>query len=592
MGPRLPVPSTDVINPGSGHRRHTPFLLVNAAVGALALATVAITSTVPISTSPAPTIAPSDPGSSASPAGTRATPATSPASPVSPPYDAGQLLRATASFRLGTDWNVKTGQLLYVITRDRGASGDVYQVQHWGDLETGLRPDAVIGTVEASVVHARTEPYEAFCPPTVARVEHVAALQVFERMVCFGDREISFGPVRRQEYQVMQGNPPWLGGEAGLDFFAALPFDSADGVAVPAGRWLQITGHFDDPGCGGDLACRERFVVTAALQTQPPTSELQGAWTRMADAPISGRSSYVAIEIDRGTFIWGGDVTGEKASGAIYDAAAGRWTETAPTPGVDRFGVAAAWSGKQVLIWGGNDNIRDGLAYDPDSDRWSPVPNAPITGGLAIGAWTGSRFVVVSTTAQAAAWDPAARVWQRLADPPIPPGYLESVWTGDELLVLGLSEGGADPIVGAAFDPATSTWRTIADVPYDGLVLGVPPRWTGTSMVFVDHAYDPATDRWTQLKTDRCTQGAVSYGVWTGRWLLGQVQAYDPIAGRCLTLPDAPTRPGFENAGFELRTHEFHTPVWADGRLVVWSGGTGLDGPGSPPDGVVFTPAP
>ena len=110
-------------------------------------------------------------------------------------------------------------------------------------------------------------------------------------------------------------------------------------------------------------------------------------------------------------------------------------------------------------------------------------------------------------------------------------------------------------------------------------------------MVFVDHAYDPATDRWTQLKTDRCTQGAVSYGVWTGRWLLGQAQAYDPLAGRCLTLPDAPIRPGFEDAGFELRTHEFHTPVWADGRLIVWSGGTGLDGPGSPPDGVVFTPA-
>jgi hypothetical protein len=40
-----------------------------------------------------------------------------------------------------------------------------------------------------------------------------------------------------------------------------------------------------------------------------------------------------------------------------------------------------------------------------------------------------------------------------------------------------------------------------------------------------------------------------------------------------------------------MRTHEFHTPVWADARLMVWSGGTGLDGPGSPADGVVFTPA-
>lgn len=566
-------------------------MLITAAVGTLALATVAFTSTVQSPRSPAPTIAPSEPVAPASAAATQATPATSSASGASAPYDAGQLLRATGSFPLKSDWRVETGQSLYVIGRERGPSGDLYLVQHWGDLETGLRPDTVIGTVESSIVHQRTEPYEPPCPATVALVQEVAALQPFERMVCFGDREISFGPVRRQEYHVMQGSPPWLGGEAGLDFFTALPFDSADGVAVPAGLWLQITGHFDDPGCGGDLACRERFVVTSALQTQPPTSELQGTWTRMADAPIAGRSSYVAIEIDRGTFIWGGYVTGENTVGAIYDAAAGRWTEVAPTPGVDRFGVAAAWSGEQVLIWGGNDNLRDGLAYDPDSDRWSPIPNAPITGGLAVGAWTGAQLVVVSTTAQAAAWDPAARAWHRLADPPIPAGYLESVWTGEELIVLGLTEGGADPIVGASFDPATSTWRTIADVPYDGLVLGVPPRWTGTAMVFVDHAYDPATDRWTQLKTDSCTQGAVSYGVWTGRWLLGQAQAYDPITGRCLTLPDAPIRPGFENAGFELRTHEFHTPVWADGRLIVWSGGTGLDGPGSPADGVVFTPA-
>ena len=483
------------------------------------------------------------------------------------------------------------GQSLYVIGRRPGASGDAYLIQHWGDLETGIRPDTVVSTVEASIVDERTEPYAPPCPATVALVEEVAALQPFERMVCFGSREISFGPVRRQEYQVMRGNPPWLGGEAGLDFFTALPFNIADGVAVPAGPWLQVTGHFDDPGCAGDLACRERFVVTAALQTRPPASELQGTWTRMADAPIAGRSSYLAIEIDRGTFIWGGYVTGENTSGAIYDAKAGRWTEIAPTPGNDRTGVAAAWSGQQVLIWGGNDNLRDGLAYDPDADRWSPIPNAPISGGRAIGAWTGSQLVVVSTAAQAAAWDPEARVWQRLTDPPIPAGYLESVWTGDELIVLGLSEGGADPIVGAAFDPATSTWRTIADVPYDGLVLDVPARWTGTAMVFVDHAYDPATDRWIKLKADRCTQGAVSNGVWTGRWLLGQVQAYDPVAGRCLTLPDAPIRPGFEDAGFELRTHEFHTPIWADGRLIVWSGGTGLDGPGSPPDGVVFTPA-
>lgn len=571
--------------------RTLPLVATSLAVGALA-ALVAIT--MPRTPAPTGTVVPSDPIASGTSASTRpARPAS--ARPAWAPYDAGQLLRATGSFPLSSDWSVQTGQSMYVVARDRVESGDAYTIQHWGDLETGLRPDTVIGTVEGAILLKNTESYEPSCPTTVTRVEHVAALQVFERLACFGAREIGFGPVRHQDYAVMQGTPPWLGGEAGLDFFTALPFEPADGIGVPKGPWLQVTGHFDDPGCGNDLRCRERFVVTSAIQAQPPMSEFQGTWARMADAPIDGRSSYVAIEIDRGTFIWGGDVSGENGSGAIYDAAANRWTKVAPTPGVDRIGVAAVWSGQQVFIWGGidwraNDTYRDGLAYDPDADRWSEIPNAPIAGGLAIGAWTGSELVVVSTKALAAAWDPAASRWRRLPDPPIPTGYLESVWTGDELIVLGLTEGGADPILGAAFDPATSTWRTIADVPYDGMVLGVPARWAGAAMVFADHAYDPGTDRWTKLETEGCTQGAISNGVWTGRWLLTQTHAYDPLAGRCLTLPDAPIRPGFENQGFEMRTHEFHTPVWADGRLMVWSGGTGLDGPGSPPDGVVFAP--
>jgi hypothetical protein len=82
---------------------------------------------------------------------------------------------------------------------------------------------------------------------------------------------------------------------------------------------------------------------------------------------------------------------------------------------------------------------------------------------------------------------------------------------------------------------------------------------------------------------------AVSYGVWTGRWLISQTMAYDPPTGRCHTLPKSPARPGFGD--LEVLSHEFHKPFWRDGRLVVWSGGTGLDGPAPPPDGIVFTPS-
>ena len=516
--------------------------------------------------------------------------ATTPTSPPPVMYEAGQLLRATSAMSLA-DWTIRVGQSMYVVARGQDGSDDVYTIQHWGDLEHGLRPDTVIGTIPTEVVHKSAEPYTAACPTDVAAVEDIAALHPFERLVCFGSEELAFGPVQREEYHVGTGDPSWLAGEAGLDFFTAIPYRPATGVDVPKEGWLRVAGHFDDPSCDGDLRCRERFVVTNVAGIEPPESELRGSWKRMAEAPIEGRSSYVAVEIDRGTFIWGGEPLGSSAIGAIYDAARDRWTPTAPAPDDGRLEVASAWSGQEVLVWGGYRGLTklgDGLAYDPSEDRWRAIPTAPIKPGFAEGAWTGREFLVVSSEAEAAAWDPAIQRWRRLSDAPLPPGAMESVWTGTEFLVLGIGDGTTEPVIGAALDPATGRWRPIADVPYDGLILGIPARWTGVEMVFVGHAYDPRADRWRALRAANCSPKAVSYGVWSGRWLISQVAAYDATRDRCLTLPRSPDRPGFDG----MQTHEFHTPFWADGRLVVWSGGTGADTfDPPPPDGIVFTPS-
>jgi hypothetical protein len=345
-------------------------------------------------------------------------------------------------------------------------------------------------------------------------------------------------------------------------------------------------------------------VIEGVEPGASPFTEMAGTWKRMSDAPISGRSEYVALPIDRGVFIWGGDTADVGPTGAIYEPATDTWTPVARGPGPFRSVVAAVWSGRQVLIWGGIGvsrsgesfadpaPLRDGLAYDPKTNRWSSIPDAPIMGGSALGAWTGQEFLVVSSDAQAAAWDPAAKTWRRLPDPPIPKGYIEGVWTGAELIVLGLTEGGNDPIVGAILDPASGRWRPIADVPYDGLVLGLVPVWTGSEMLFAHHAYEPAANRWRIISIEGCSGwDGLPGGTWSGTRVISQTQSYDPATGRCAQLPDAPIRPGFENEGFEMRAHEFHTPVWVDGRLIVWSGGTGLDGPGSPADGAVFGPA-
>ena len=148
-GPRPRVPSTDVIDPGSEHRRRTPLLLATGHVGAIVLAGILVTGSLPISAPATPTNVPSNP---ATPGSSTTAPATSPASA---PYDSGQLFLATETFPLNSDWRVEVGHSLYVIGREPGPSGDVYLVQRWGDLETGLRPDTIIGTsrLRSSTAH-------------------------------------------------------------------------------------------------------------------------------------------------------------------------------------------------------------------------------------------------------------------------------------------------------------------------------------------------------------------------------------------------------------------------------------------------------
>ena len=65
--------------------------------------------------------------------------------------------------------------------------------------------------------------------------------------------------------------------------------------------------------------------------------------------------------------------------------AGGRWQAVAPLPAgllAPRGRAAVAWTGRQLLVWGGVD-LRpfrvydDGSAYDPATDRWLPLPDEP-----------------------------------------------------------------------------------------------------------------------------------------------------------------------------------------------------------------------
>ena len=81
--------------------------------------------------------------------------------------------------------------------------------------------------------------------------------------------------------------------------------------------------------------------------------------------------------------------------------------------GYPRGGDASAWTGHDLVIWGGiiGDHTipPHGETYDPTNDTWSAMPRSPLRARYApIAVWTGTSVVI---------WGGEdARNWGRLAD--------------------------------------------------------------------------------------------------------------------------------------------------------------------------------
>jgi N-acetylneuraminic acid mutarotase len=104
-------------------------------------------------------------------------------------------------------------------------------------------------------------------------------------------------------------------------------------------------------------------------------------WHRIAPVPGTGlRFSGSAVWDGRALLGTGADQNARSAF--AYKPARNRWRRLAslPTP---RVGATALWTGKRLIVWGGQNlkasrDLRDGLAYDPRTDRWSTLPRAPL----------------------------------------------------------------------------------------------------------------------------------------------------------------------------------------------------------------------
>jgi hypothetical protein len=411
-------------------------------------------------------------------------------------------------------------------------------------------------------------------------------------------------------------------------------------VASVAGAVLLTAGDDSDRVSSGRAS-----VGPPATFDRDPLTEPEG-WLAMADSPLSGRAGPVTAWTGSEMLIWRGDGAfndgggGEpgRTDGAAYDPANDSWRPMAdsplPEPGnaIHASDYASAWTGHELLVWGGPGP--EAAAYDPETDSWRSIDPGPLgTRNQFAFTWTGTELVIIggyvpilerdepfdpeaSEHQDAAAYDPTTDSWRPLPDTGIRRTG-EAVWTGSEVLLLASSadpDGG--PALGLALDPAGGPWRRIAQPPMSR--FDAPPVWTGTEVVTAGasvrtdpdvpnqgaaHAgtatYDPATDTWTvidppaDVRVDRLRAPSA---LWSGRevLLIGapgfggpateavRGAAFDPRAGTWRTLPE----PGLSNRGAMAS-------VWTGTELIVW-GGAYFTGFTSEPqsDGMRYRPGP
>ncbi|HLN07301.1 MAG TPA: kelch repeat-containing protein, partial [Acidimicrobiales bacterium] len=296
--------------------------------------------------------------------------------------------------------------------------------------------------------------------------------------------------------------------------------------------------------------------VTKSAATVSVARLIAGHWSKMSPAPIAPRAGEAVVWTGQELLVWGGSTTavgGSKlyGTGAAYDPSTNSWRMLPPAPLSPRTDASAVWTGNEMVIFGGYDYessiggtrvTNNAASYDPSTNSWRMLPPAPLSPRAgAIAVWTGKEVIVLGgqpasgagSDGDGAAFDPTTNTWQHIAAPLPPRGHplawQTAVRAGNELIafslwweVHSLGSGGFTVSGGAdlfTYDLATGRWRW---VPARANALGDPAEtlWTGRLLIvrgepYYCHAckiaeiapevtdlYDPARNSWTRIVPD------------------------------------------------------------------------------------------
>lgn len=206
-----------------------------------------------------------------------------------------------------------------------------------------------------------------------------------------------------------------------------------------------------------------------------------------------------------------------------------RWSLVSPSsPPSVRYEHAAAWTGDELLIWGGRDTSTwksDGYRYDPTSLTWTMMATNSLSARANhVGIWCDGRFVVWGGVSGAntyygdgAIYDPAMNSWTAMASPTSISSRASAVavcYNNQVIIWGGMSFSGSTIYHndGEIYSPSLNTWspfasgasgsvpalraRTAHGMVGDKLVIwgGNGPAALGTGSV-----YDFSDNSWTTI---------------------------------------------------------------------------------------------
>jgi hypothetical protein len=239
-----------------------------------------------------------------------------------------------------------------------------------------------------------------------------------------------------------------------------------------------------------------------------------GHWLTIPAAPLSNRLFTSVAWTGKELIVWGGNdsPSGQpRNDGAAYNPTTRAWRKLASSPLTSRGGAAAVWTGSEVVFWGGvvpapAGRVTPGsiatAAYRPDTNSWRTIAAAPLPPTtFPIGLWTGDRVVLFSGP-DAASYDPSTNTWQRLPSPVLPP-HLPG-WQVQRGWELAVSAGPGRIL-------AWSGW---------GAQKQTGPNSSEGSAGSDLFRYDESTNRWTALGPTAAAISGPGEGFWTGSRVL------------------------------------------------------------------------